>query len=106
MKKDWQAKFGAEEPVDYMKNNNKLLVSPNVSVSLPSDTSDISVIRSQCGDTFCDYSWRMIFVKDAAEFDSLWDEMTTQMEGFGYKKLVKFDKDKYQIELDAKNAVK
>ncbi len=28
MKKDWAAKFGAAEPVDYMKKNNILLISP------------------------------------------------------------------------------
>ena len=106
MKKEWQEKFGAAEPAEYMKKNDILLVSPNVSVSLPSDTNDIAVIRSQCGDTLCDYSWRMIFAKNQAEFDSLWDEMSKQMDGFGLQDVVKFDKDKFQIELDAKNAAK
>ncbi|MBE5984165.1 sugar ABC transporter substrate-binding protein [Lacrimispora sp. AGF001] len=105
MKKDWAAKFGAAEPVDYMKKNNILLISPNVSVSLPSDSADISIIRKQCSDVFSDYSWRMIYAKDDGEFDSLWSEMCTQMDGMGFQELSKFDKDKYQIELDAKLAV-
>lgn len=105
MKKDWEAKFGAAEPVDYMKKNNILLISPNVSVSLPSDPADISIIRKQCSDLFSDYSWRMIYAKDDGEFDSLWSEMCTQMDGMGFQELSKFDKDKYQIELDAKLAV-
>lgn len=106
MKKEWQEKFGAAEPAEYMKNNNVLLVSPNVSVSLPSDTNDIAVIRSQCSDTLNDYSWRMIFAKDQAEFDAMWDDMAKQMDGFGFQDIVAFDKEKYQIELDAKNAAK
>ncbi len=105
MKKDWEAKFGAAEPVDYMKKKNILLISPNVSVSLPSDPADISIIRKQCSDLFSDYSWRMIYAKDDGEFDSLWSEMCTQMDGMGFQELSKFDKDKYQIELDAKLAV-
>lgn len=105
MKKDWAARFGSAEPVDYMKDHHVLLISPNVSVSLPSDSSDISVIRNQCSDLFSDYSWRMIYAKDDADFDSLWDEMCTQMDGLGYQDLVKFDKEKYQIEIDAKKAV-
>ncbi len=104
MKKDWQAKFNATEPVDWMKKNNKLLVSPNVSVTLPSDTSDIAVIRSQCYDAFTDYSWQMVFAKDDTEFDSLWDEMTEQMKGFDYDTLYAFDTAKWQIQVDAKNA--
>ncbi len=106
MKKEWQEKFGAEEPADYMKQNNVLLVSPNVSVSLPSDSNDIAIIRSQCGEALCDYSWRMIFAKNQAEFDAIWDEMATQMDGFGFQDVVKFDKEKFQIEVDAKNAAK
>lgn len=106
MKKDWAAKFGAAEPVDWMKANNKLLVSPNVSVSLPTDSADIAVIRNQCNTTLCDYSWKMIFAKDDAEFDKIWDEMTGQLEGFDYNELVKFDTEKHTIELKAKQAAK
>lgn len=104
MKREWQEKFDAEEPVDYMKKNNLLVISPNVSVTLPSDSSDISVIRNQCNDTLCDYSWRMIFAKDDAEFDSMWDEMCVQMDGLGFQELYAADAEKYQIELDAKLA--
>ena len=106
MKKEWTEKFGAADAVDYMKKNNVLVVSPNVSVTLPSDTTDISVIRNQCNETICDYSWRMIFAKDDAEFDQLWDEMTAQMDGFGFQDLVKFDTEKHTIELNAKKAAK
>lgn len=105
MKREWRERFDAEEPVDYMKKNNKLVISPNVSVSLPTDTADISVIRNQCNETICDYSWRMIYASDDANFDALWDEMSKTLDGYGFQDLVKFDTDKYQIELDAKNAV-
>lgn len=105
MKREWRERFDAEEPADYMKKNNKLIISPNVSVSLPVDTADISVIRNQCNETICDYSWRMIYASDDANFDALWDEMSKTLDGYGFQDLVKFDTDKYQIELDAKNAV-
>lgn len=104
MKKEWQEKFGSEEPVDYMRDNNVLLISPCVSVSLPSDTTDISVIRNQVNETVCEYSWRMIFAADDAEFDAMWDEMTEQLDGFGFQDLVEFDMAKHQIEVDAKKA--
>ena len=105
MKKAWQERFDAEEPVDYMKKNDLLVISPNVSVSLPTDTSDIGVIRNQCNETVCDYSWRMIYAKDDAEFDAMWDEMTAQLDGFGFQDLTKFDIEKHTIELEAKKAV-
>ena len=105
MKKEWAERFGADEPVGYMKANNKLVISPNVSVSLPTDTADIGVIRNQCNETICDYSWRMIYASDDASFDALWDEMSATMDGFGFQDLMKFDTEKHQIEVDAKNAV-
>lgn len=104
MKREWAEKFGASEPVDYMKKNNVLFVSPNVSVTLPSDPPDISVIRNQCESVLEDYSWRMIFAKDQKEFDAMWDELTAQMDGLGFQQLVEYDKQKHQPELDAKKA--
>ena len=104
MKSEWAAKFGAEEPVEYMKKNNVLLVSPNVSVTLPSDTNDIGVIRNQCNETLCDASWQMIYAKDDAEFDKMWDDMCKTLDGLGFQDLYKFDVEKHQIEVDAKIA--
>ena len=106
MKREWQEMFDAEYAVDYMIKNNKLVVSPSVSVSLPGDTPDISIIRNQCSDLFSDYSWRMIFAADDEKFDQMWDDMTEHMNGFDFETLVEFDIAKYTIELDAKNAAK
>lgn len=106
MKQEWADQFGAKEPAEWMKNNNKLVISPNVTVSLPSDSADIAVIRDQCNQAVCDYSWQMIFVDDDASFDALWDEMTTTLEGNGFADLCAFDTEKHTIELEAKNQYK
>ncbi len=105
MKKEWAEKFGADEPAEWMKKNNKLVISPNVAVSLVSDTADISVIRNQCEETLEDYSWKMIFADSDADFDSMWDEMTTTLDGNGYQDLYAFDIEKWQPQIDAKNAL-
>lgn len=106
MKNEWAEKFGAAEPAEWMKNNGKLVISPNVTVPLSSDTADISVIRNQCNETLCDYSWQMIFVDDDATFDAMWDEMTETMDGQGFQDLYTFDCAKWQPQIDAKNALK
>ena len=105
MKKDWAAKFGAAEPAEWMKKNNKLVISPNVAVTLVSDTADISVVRNQCEESLEDYSWKMIFADDDAKFDAMWDEMTATMDGIGFQDLYKFDCEKWQPQIDAKNAL-
>ncbi len=103
-KQEWAAKFGAAEPVEWMKKNGKIVISPNVSVALPSDTPDIATARSQCNTEICDASWRMIYAKDDADFDAQWDQMTKNLDSFGFQDLYKFDVDKAQIEVDAKKA--
>lgn len=105
-KKDWQAKYGADEPVDVMKKNGQIAISPNVSVALPSDTPDITTIREACYKIFKEYSWKCIFAADDADFEAIWNEMVNQMDAYDYDQLVEFDKAKWQKELDAKNALK
>jgi len=104
MDREWKERFNAEFPVDWMKKNNKLLISPNVCITLPSDTPDISVIRNQCEEILEDYSWRMIFAKSDSEFDAMWDQMVKEMNGLGFQKLVEFDTEIYTMELEAKKA--
>ena len=106
MKKEWAEKFGAAEPADWMKANNKLVISPNVAVSLTSDTPDMELARTECNKALCDNSWKMIFAKDDAEFDAMWDSMVETMNGVGYEELYAFDCTKYQVEVDAKNSYK
>ena len=104
MRKDWEKKYNASNATDWMYKNKKLVVSPSVSVSLPSDTPDISVIRNQVNQAVCDASWRMIFAKDDADFDKMWAELGKEVNGFGFEQLYKFDTAKHQIEVDAKKA--
>ncbi|MCR5277925.1 MAG: sugar ABC transporter substrate-binding protein [Lachnospiraceae bacterium] len=105
-KNEWAARFGAAEPADWMKANNALLVRPSVSVSLPSEDADITVIRNQVGQEVKDASWRMIFAANENEFDSMWDTMTDNLNSLGFDQLYKFDVDKYTIELEAMQAAK
>jgi len=106
MRKDWESKYNAANATDWMNKNGKLVVSPSVSVALPSDTPDISVIRNSVNQAVCDASWRMIFAKDDAEFDKMWDAMTKEVKGFGFDDLYKFDTAKHQLEVDAKAKAK
>ncbi|MBR4345281.1 MAG: sugar ABC transporter substrate-binding protein [Lachnospiraceae bacterium] len=105
-KQEWRERFGASEPVEWMKKNNRLVINPIVSVSLPSDTADIDVKRSQCKQEIKDASWRMIFANDNASFDAMWDEMVANLNAFGFEDLYKFDVERAKIEQDAKNAIK
>ena len=102
--KEWTDKFGAADDVDYLTKNNMMTVVPSINIALAIDSTDISLIRKQCGDIIKDASWRMVFAKDDADFEAQWDAMTAQLEGLGWSDLTAFDTEKYQPMLDARKA--
>ncbi len=102
--KEWAEKFGAANEVEYLKENGMLEPVPSVNLALAIDTTDIALIRSQCGDQVKTTSWRAIFAADDAEFDQLWDDMCTTLEGLGWDQLVEFDTEKYQPVIAAREA--
>lgn len=102
--KEWQELYGAKNEVEYMKNIGMMNPVPSVNIALAIDTTDIGLIRSQCKTLVCDTSWKAIFAANDAEFEALWDDMVTQLEGFGWNDLVAFDTAKYQPVIDARKA--
>jgi multiple sugar transport system substrate-binding protein/putative aldouronate transport system substrate-binding protein len=100
--KEWSKRFDAENPVDYLIKNSKMTVVPYVNVSLAPDPTDIALIRSNCGTLVKDASWKMIFAKDQAEFDSIWNDLKEELDGFDWSTLVKFDMEKLQVLVDAR----
>ena len=102
--KEWRELYGAQNEVEYLKNNGMMNPVAYINKSLTVDTTDIGLIRSQCRTIICDTSWKAIFAADEAEFDALWDDMCTQLEGFGWNDLVAFDTEKYQPVIEARKA--
>lgn len=102
MKKEWAKKYGAPNETEYLKKTGQLKIIPSVNIILPSDSTDIALIRSQCGQLVCDTSWKMIFAKNENEFKQMWSDMKKQLDGLGWKDLVAFDKQKYQKIVDAR----
>ena len=101
---EWIEMFGAENEVKYMEAHDEVTMLPNINIPLPSDDTDIALIRSQCGDLISDTSWKMVFAADQAAYDQLWTDLKTQLEGLGWDQLVEYDTEKYQPVVDAKIA--
>ncbi len=77
-----------------------MTVVPFVNVNLKPDPTDIALIRSNCGQLVKDASWMMIFASNQAEFDSIWNDLKEELDGFDWSTLVEFDMDKYQVLVD------
>ena len=90
--KDWQSKSGgAKTTIEYLKKNNQLSVGTGTSYVQPEESSDISTLRNQCKSTIVDSSWKMIFAKNEAEFNSILKNMQKTVKGLGYEKVLKVD---------------
>lgn len=101
--KEWSAKFGgAKTEVEYFKSSGLLTPVAYVNKTLAIDDSDTALTRGQCSDIVKNSSWKAIFAKDDADFDAIWDDMCTQLDGLGWQDLVKFDTEKYQTVVDAR----
>lgn len=92
---DWSTYMGADTTMEYLEKNDKILVAPGSSYSVPEADSNITTVRGQCKSAIVDGSWKMIFAKDDAEFDSLKKDMQKTAKGLGYDDV---------LEVDMKNA--
>jgi len=78
---EWREKMGANDDLDYLTQHD-LLVQPPFA-PMPPVTDEVEQIMSRVGDMVKTESWKMIFAKDEAEFESLFDAMGEKAQGMG-----------------------
>jgi putative aldouronate transport system substrate-binding protein len=86
---DWTAKMGAKTSVEwFQKNANIAIFKPTKQTVNINLNDDLKQILDQVGSVIKEYSWKMIFAKDEAQFNKLQEEMLTKAKGLGYDKVV------------------
>ncbi len=88
---DWQTKMGAKTTIEFLKNNDMLMVAPGSSFIAPAEDSEISTLRGQCRAIIIENSWKMVFAANVDEFNSLLKEMQDTVIGLGYDKVLAVD---------------
>lgn len=88
---DWRAHMGANTTMEYVKNNNILMVAPGSGYTTPEEDSNITTVRGQCKAAVVDNSWKAIFAKDEAEFNKCLSDMRSTVDGLGYADVLKVD---------------
>ncbi|WP_310605042.1 extracellular solute-binding protein [Anaerosporobacter sp.] len=88
---DWQQQTNALSTVEYVRNNNQILVAPGTDFVAPVETSEVTTLRSQCKAIIVENSWKMVFAKDEAEFYSLLKNMQDTVKGLGYDEVLAHD---------------
>ena len=83
LQKDWSSVYDYQNTIDYIKGESMVVEIPLAKSLITPMTDDISTTASRIGDIVTEYSWKMVFAQDEAEFDSLYEEMKVKAEGLG-----------------------
>ena len=88
---DWKTWMKADTTMEYLQNNDMLLVGQGISYIAPLEGTEQFTIRSQCKKAIQEYSWEMIFAQDYEQFESLLREMQTTVKSYGYDAILEYD---------------
>ena len=102
---DWSNVTGADSAMGYLEDNDMLEVAPGDSYVTPDEDSQISNLRSQCGASLTDYSWRIVFADDQDKFDSLYKEMQDTLDGLNFNDVFEYDKERAEDKAAAREEV-
>ncbi|MNH10838.1 hypothetical protein D3C79_703280 [compost metagenome] len=73
----------------FVKHDQVAVTKPFFNGQPPAEEpSAIKLKRSQVGKVIKEYSWKMMFAKDQADFDKLKDEMVKKAKGLGYDDVI------------------
>ena len=99
----WQSKMGTKTTMEYLKKNNMMAIAPGNGYVPEAAGTEIDTLRNQCKAIIIQDSWKMVFAKDEAEFNSLLNQMQTTVKGLGYDKVLAFDQKVASNVKDARN---
>lgn len=89
--KDWQDTTGYKTTADMLQGTGQYTYTTFPMQVIPAMTDDISALKAQVGDVVTAKSWEMIYAKNDAEFDQVYNEMVEQAEGLGLQQILDWD---------------
>lgn len=94
MTAQWREDYDALNVFDWAQKNGTLVGSGNESFAglagLDTLDMDQELALKQVGEVICQYSWKMAYAENDAEYDALYNEMLEKANGFGYRELTDF----------------
>lgn len=105
---DWREKMGVLTAKEYFEKNDLLAVAPQGFTGKEPIVMDKTIEQKnkQIGTVIQQYSWKMVFAKNQAEFDKLNKEMHDKVNGLGYAEVLDFSIKKAEELFEARKSVK
>ncbi len=84
--KDWREKMGVLTAKEYFMKKGQIAIAEPVFIGVAPETmsKELEQKKGQVSNVIKEYSWKMVFAKNQAEFDQLYDEMLVKAKGLGY----------------------
>ena len=95
LNQDWQEHMGASTTMEYLKNNDMLLVGAGSSYVQPEEDSQISTLRGSIKTEIVNSSWKASFADSESECEKIFSEMIKTVNGLDIDSV---------LEVDMKNA--
>lgn len=96
----WREDYGAANIFEWAKNNGTLVNSCNESYSglsgLTTPDTDMQLTINEIGEVVKQYSWKMVYAENDAEFDSLYETMMSKVKGYDYEGMMEY----YRVETE------
>lgn len=75
---------------DYLYEKDMIAESTQAVNMINPASDDLEIIMTQIGEIVKKMSWQMVYAKDEAEFNSLWDTMVSQAQQLGLDQVTEF----------------
>ncbi|MBB6673248.1 extracellular solute-binding protein [Cohnella nanjingensis] len=96
LEENWRAAMGgATTAKEYLEKNNLLAVEKQIFTGTAPTVmpDDLTQKQGQVAQVIKQYSWKMVFAKNDAEFEKLKKEMIAKAKGLGYDDVLAFNKE-------------
>jgi hypothetical protein len=100
LKEAWREWADATTTIEYLKKNDMVSPASQAINMIPAAPDDLQMVMNQIGDVVKTNSWKMVFAKDEAEFNALWEDMVTKANGLGIEQVNTYYEDQWQQALD------
>lgn len=91
LNKDWQEHMGASTTMEYLENNDMLLVGAGSSYVQPEENSQISTLRGSIKTEIVNSSWKASFASSESECEKIFNEMIKTVNGLDIDSVLKVD---------------
>jgi len=97
---EWREWSGYPTQIAMMKATGMISPATQAINMIPSAPDDLLMKMNQIGDVVRTNSWKMVFAKDQAEFDALWNDMVTKANGLGMQEVKDYYKEQWALALN------